>query len=117
MTKATDTRNWQVSISDSSAIVEGAEDIGQCVYTILATMQGTDPLRPGFGSKIFQYIDRPINEVRAKIMYEATDAIGKWEKRLRVKKIRVTTTLEGIRLQVVGAVVSSASQITIDVNI
>lgn len=117
MNEIHDIRNWQVSLSNSAAIVEGTDDIAQCIYTILATIPGTDPLRPTFGSNICLYIDRPMNEVAPRIIYEAVKAIGKWEKRIKVTKCTVTSTVGAVDLHITGTVIHSAEQITIDVKI
>ena len=47
-----DTRNWQVSMDDPAAIVEGVDDIVQSINIILPPIPGSDPLRPGFGSNV-----------------------------------------------------------------
>ena len=82
-----DTRNWQVSMDDPAAIVEGVDDIVQSINIILTTIPGSDPLRPEFGSNVYQYLDKPLPSVLGKIIYEATTAIGRWEKRLDVTRI------------------------------
>ena len=74
-----DTRNWQVSMDDPAAIVEGVDDIVQSINIILTTIPGSDPLRPEFGSNVYQYLDKPLPSVLGKIIYEATTAIGRWE--------------------------------------
>lgn len=55
-----DTRNWQVSMDDPAAIVEGVDDIVQSINIILTTIPGSDPLRPEFGSNVYQYLDKPL---------------------------------------------------------
>nr|DAF13294.1 MAG TPA: baseplate assembly protein [Caudoviricetes sp.] len=113
-----DTRNWQVSLNDSSAIVEGANDIAQCVYIILTTIPGSDPLRPDFGSNIFQYMDKPIRTVQAAIVYAATEALKKWETRIEVTKCYVSENdPQGLTLIVEAVMVNSATQITIPIKL
>jgi phage baseplate assembly protein W len=113
-----DTRNWQVSINDPGVIVEGAEDIAQCVYTILSTIKGSDPLRADFGSNVMKYIDRPLNEARPLIIYEVISAIESWESRIAVRKCRVSTNVSGETTILIEAeVISSAAQITLTINV
>lgn len=88
-----DTRNWQVSMDDPAAIVEGVDDIVQSINIILTTIPGSDPLRPEFGSNVYQYLDKPLPSVLGKIIYEATTAIGRWEKRLDVTRISASRSL------------------------
>lgn len=113
-----DSRNWQVSINDPLKQLEGAEDMAQCVYTILTTVPGSDPLRPAFGCGLYKYIDRPATEAQPMLIYEITTAVGHWEKRLKVKKCSFTATAPDVRtIEITAEVVASAAQITITVNI
>lgn len=113
-----DSRNWQVSINDPLKRVEGAEDMAQCVYTILTTVPGTDPLRPAFGSNLYKYIDRPMTEAQPMLIYEITTAVARWETRIKVKTCRLTATAPERRtVEITAEVARSAAQITITVNI
>lgn len=42
-----DTRNWQVSMDDPAAIVEGVDDIVQSINIILTTIPGQRSIAPG----------------------------------------------------------------------
>ena len=91
-----DTRNWQVSMDDPAAIVEGVDDIVQSINIILTTIPGSDPLRPEFGSNVYQYLDKPLPSVLGKIIYEGS----------RNDAAHTVFKIE-------GTVVGSAEQITI----
>lgn len=118
MNTVKDTRNWQVSIDDPAAIVEGIDDIMQCVYIVLTTIPGSDPLRPEFGSNIYQYLDKPLEVVKAKIIYAATTAIERWEKRLQVTRCTVSRNADGRTvINIKGTVVASANQVTVPIII
>lgn len=113
-----DTRNWQVSINDPTVRVEGAEDMAQCIYTILSTIPGSDPLRPTFGSQVYRYIDAPINKVEPRLVYEAITAIERWEKRVAVTHCRLLTDGPvGRCLEIEATAIAAAAQITITVKI
>jgi uncharacterized protein len=88
-TKIQDIRatNWQLSNQMIGEVVQGINDIRQCIGTILTTTKGSDPLRPFFGSDIWQFIDTPINTAVANISAEIIDAIGKWERRIEIKEL------------------------------
>lgn len=116
--KINDTRNWQMSILDPLVIVEGGDDIAQCVDTILSTVPGSDPLRPDFGSNVYQYIDKPINEVRPSLIYDVITSIGRWEKRLAVNKCTITDNgIDGRILNIDGVVVASGAQVKLTTKI
>jgi phage baseplate assembly protein W len=113
-----DTRNWQVSINDPGVIVEGAEDIAQCVYTILTTIKGSDPLRADFGSDVIKYLDRPANEVQSFLAYEVISALERWESRITVHKCSIVpNATAGNTIHIEAEVILSAAQITITINV
>jgi phage baseplate assembly protein W len=113
-----DTKNWQVSINDPAAIVEGAEDIAQCVYTIITTVKGSDPLRADFGSDVYKYIDKPINEVRPLIIYAVSEAIRTWEQRIAVKKCRlIPSGNDSLNIVIEAETAETDAPITITINV
>lgn len=79
--------NWQISAQGVGQIVEGIDDIRQCIQFILTTTKGSDPLRPLFGSDIYRHIDKPVNVAQANISAEILEALELWEKRITVKKL------------------------------
>lgn len=81
--------DWQYKLNEIGSVVEGADDINQCIAIILQTKKGSVPLRPTFGSDIFKYIDYPISEAKPNIVRETIDAINLWEKRIAVEKVGV----------------------------
>lgn len=116
--KTADPRNWQININDPATIVEGADDIAQCIYIIMNTVPGSDPLRPTFGSNIYKHLDRPINEVQPMLIYDATTAIEQWEKRITVNKCTIAQNgADGRSLNIEATVVASAAQITLKIKI
>jgi phage baseplate assembly protein W len=113
-----DTQNWQVSINDPATVVEGAEDIAQCVYTIITTVKGSDPLRADFGSDVYKYIDKPINEVRPLIIYAVSEAIRTWEQRIVVKKCRlISDAPDALNIVIEAEVAATDALITITINV
>lgn len=72
-------------------VVQGINDVAQCIAIILTTIPGSDPLRPTFGCDLWQYVDRPMNQALPKIVREVTDAILEWEP--RVNLISVTAQM------------------------
>lgn len=95
--------NWQVSIEDSAKIVEGVEDIRQCIHIILTTIPGSDPLRPEFGSDVYRYLDRPHEDIEADIIYAVTQSLARWEKRITVTKCTLTRKgIDGLIVTVEG---------------
>jgi len=88
--------NWQLSNQMIGQVVEGIDDIRQCIGIILTNTKGSDPLRPLFGSDIWRFIDSPINTAVANISAEIIDCIGKWEQRVIIKEL--TYNISGSRI-------------------
>lgn len=88
---------WTFSIKGKGAIVQGLDSIKQCVYLILTTEPGTDPLRLDFGCGVIQYIDKPTTLAIPKMIKEISSSLYKWEPRIenikvsQVEKIEQTT--------------------------
>ena len=112
------TTNWQVSLADPLQIVENAEEIAQCIYTILTTVRGSDPLRPAFGSEVFKFIDRPMNVAKPGLIYEVFSAIEMWERRIRVTRVFVTEAeMDKLNINIEAVVIASAAEIAIQINV
>lgn len=92
--------DWQPEINEIGNVVEGIDDIDQCIKIILMTRKGTDPHRPEFGSDIWQYIDYPINEAIPNIIREAFDAITLWESRVQINAITAEINESQINLKI-----------------
>ena len=80
-------QDWSLSLAQQGEIVTELSDINQCIYIILTTDRGSDPLRPLFGSNIFRYVDKPVNVAIPNIIREIVDGIRLWETRVSVTKI------------------------------
>jgi phage baseplate assembly protein W len=83
--------DWSLKLGAIGEVVEGIADVEQCLAIIVTTPQGTDPLRPTFGSNIWRYIDYPLDRVIPAIVSELTTAIARWEP--RVTLVSVTAQL------------------------
>lgn len=84
--------HWQIAPNIENQVVQGIDDIHQCIVHILSTMKGTDVLRPEFGSDHFQYIDQPEDIAIPNIVREVTLALQRWEKRINVDSVNVEGT-------------------------
>lgn len=75
-------------------VVQGVDDVNQCIAIILTTPKGTDVLRPTFGTDIWRYIDAPISEAGPAIVREVTQSITQWEPRVKVLSVQSTPVLQ-----------------------
>ena len=76
--------------SGIGGVVQGLNDVNQCIQIILTTPKGSDPLRPTFGADVWRYIDAPIDTAMPAIVREVTEAITRWEPRVTVISISAT---------------------------
>ena len=79
--------DWSSKLGSLGAVVEGVEDIRQCISIILGTQKGSLPHRPEFGSDLWRYIDLPPAAAKPHIIREAAQAIARWETRADVQSI------------------------------
>ena len=71
----------------SSDVVQGFDDIEQCIFNILSTRKGTDVTRPEFGSNYFDYIDAPEDVFVPNAVREVVLAVQTWVKRAVIDKV------------------------------
>jgi phage baseplate assembly protein W len=93
--------DWSLALDSPGApgsgigrVVQGINDVNQCIQIILTTPKGSDPLRPTFGADIWRYIDAPIDTAIPSIVREVTEAVTRWEPRVTVISI-VATPVQG----------------------
>lgn len=88
--------SWQISAGEYGDILQDIADISQSIALILNTVPGSDPLRPDFGSYLFSYIDTPINAAASAIKKTVSFDVERWEPRIRVNRVEVTTSPDDI---------------------
>lgn len=118
--KDINTKHWSLSATDQGGVVLDLEDINQCITIILATVKGTDPLRPEFGCDILKWIDKPVNQAIPNIIKEAVAAINLWEPRVVVTKAKAKienyTIFVTIEWETVSSALISSTQVTYNAN-
>lgn len=114
------TQNWSLSATEQGSVVLDLEDINQCIAIILATVKGSDPLRPEFGCDILRWIDKPVNQAIPNIIKEAVAAINLWEKRVVVIKanarIENFTIFVTIEWKTLSSALISSTQVQYNAN-
>jgi len=83
---------WTYDIDNPGQIVQGLNSIKQCVFLILTTQKGTDPLRPDFGCSAFDFIDQPVNVAIARMIKAISESLIKYEP--RIEEVKVTPRLD-----------------------
>jgi hypothetical protein len=76
--------------------IAGWEHLRQSVLDILTTYPGERIMRPEYGSRVRDLIDRPVNaQWLADLYFEVAYAIQRWEPRVRVLKVGAAMTTPG----------------------
>ena len=91
--------DWSIKVGDPGNVVEGIEDVDQCIGIILTTIKGSDPHRPLFGCDAWLYLDWPIPDAIPNVIREAVDSLEMWEPRIDI--VRVYPQVDGATITVV----------------
>lgn len=89
---------WQLSTTQAGEVVQGIEDIKQCIQTILTTQRGTVVLNPNLGLDLMAFIGQPINTVEADLTREIIEQITEFEPRATIEKIIPSLSGDGSNL-------------------
>lgn len=104
--------HWQPALGTPGDVVTGLRDIDQAIRIILTTPLGADPHRPEFGSRLFDYLDWPVNRVTPHLVRESVEAIRRWETRVTVEQVLVGIEAEHITVRVQWRVADGVFQLT-----
>lgn len=92
--------DWSHKVGSYGEIVQGLEDIAQCIRIILATPKGSVPHRPQFGCDAWRYLDHPESQSLPHVIRECTDAVANWEPRATVTRVTASYGLAQVNLVV-----------------
>lgn len=84
-----------MSVSGQGELVQGVDDVNQCLNIILTTQQGTDPLRPDFGVDLLSWIDKPQTIVAAGLVPAIIRSIADYEPRIDLRRVNYTAAING----------------------
>lgn len=87
--------DWSLKLGAIGEVVQGLDDVEQCLGIIVTTPKGSDPLRPTFGADLWRYIDFPISAALPAIVRELTAAITTWEPRVTLVSVTAAPVLDG----------------------
>lgn len=104
--------HWQPALNAPGEVVTGLRDIDQAIRIILTTPLGSDPLRPEFGSGLFNYLDWPINRITPHLVRESVDALRRWEPRITVVRVQVVLAASAAVLRVHWRIADGVPQLT-----
>lgn len=92
------------------------DHIAQCVGDILTTPIGTRVMKRDYGSRVFDLVDQPGHAPNVlRLIAAATDAVERWETRVRVERGAVTTTFDGkVTMALNCRLVSTGAAVTIN---
>jgi hypothetical protein len=100
----------------SGKLLDGLDHLRQSITDILMTPVGSRVMRPDYGSRLYELIDRPVNRSLLIDLYaETVQAILKWEPRIRLIRVRAEEISAGhITLQMWAEYVPDGRRITLN---
>ena len=81
--------DWSLKLGVIGDVVQGLDDVEQCIAIILTTPKGSDPLRPTFGTDLWRFIDNPIGFAIPAVVREVTSSVSMWEPRITLQSVSV----------------------------
>lgn len=106
---------YQGMNTDDGCAVEDIEHIRQSIRKILVTPIGSRIARRQFGSLMSELIDQPQNgATRLQVMAAAYSAIRRWEPRVYLSSVNVSTQMDG---QMVVEITGSRTDTTASINL
>lgn len=106
-----------IDITDTSKIVQGIDDIKQSWYIILNTIKGSDPMRPNFGSGMFEYLDKPINIILTDLYLDIITSLEKFEPRAKITKVSLSNQNEIVNIVIEGVYTQTGDIITSTIDV
>ncbi|CQJ13549.1 GPW/gp25 family protein [Yersinia enterocolitica] len=102
---------------NSGLHIEDIEHIHQSISDILTTPQGTRVMRRDYGSLLSTLIDQPQNPaLRLKMMAAVYGAVMRWEPRVTLNAISITTQIDGqMIVELSGSRTDSESRLSLAV--
>lgn len=80
-------KNWAIDKNNYGEVVKDLADVNQCIYIILTTVKGSDPLRSSFGCGLWDYVDKPVNFAIPNMIREIANSINEFEPRVTIDSI------------------------------
>lgn len=99
----------------TGAPLSGLDHLRQSIEDILTTPIGSRRMRPEYGSRLRRYVDLPVNDGwKSAVQAEVARALGRWEPRFRLERVRVTAVVDGqITMQLTGVYLGDSAVIEV----
>lgn len=89
-------KRWIGLSARSARPIDGIDHLRQSIIDILTTYPGERIMRPEYGSRLRDLIDRPVNaQWLADLYFEVAYAIARWEPRVKVQRVAATMDTPG----------------------
>jgi hypothetical protein len=92
---------FRVDARGGLALARGEQELDEAIAIILGTAPGQRVMRPEFGCRVHELMFAPIDATTAGMaMHYVKEALGRWEPRIDVLNIDVSTDHEDGRLDI-----------------
>ena len=81
----------RTSMTGGMAMVADEREVAEAIRIILGTSVGERPMRPEFGSRIYDFVfDEADAATAARLAYAVREALERWEPRIELDAVNVT---------------------------
>ena len=89
----------RTSMTGSIALVSDEREVAEAIRLILGTAVGERPMRPEFGSRIYDFVfDEADAGTASRLAYAVREALERWEPRIELDAVNVTVDEENRNL-------------------
>ena len=109
---------YSISLKNPIKYVTGVDSVVQNWNIILSTIPGSIPLRPTFGSSLYQYLDKPVNTFYSQMAGTIIKDLQAHEPRATVSKVTRSLNLSQILLTIYGKYIPTGEEVvtTVEIN-
>lgn len=99
--------------------IDQGEHLTQSITDILTTPRGSRVMRRDYGSRLPELVDAPLNGETVVDVFAATaEALDRWEPRLRLRRVEITSTSAGVMaLRLTGDVLAGPVTVNTEVSL
>jgi phage baseplate assembly protein W len=103
----------KINSSNNFYLIEDKKNqILESIRDILTTPKGTRIMRPEYGSRIFELLDRPLTpQTILDIIYETATSIARWEPRVKLIRVQIASvTSNSVKISLTGRLITNNTE-------
>jgi len=106
-----------IDMNNVGSQVSGIDTIRQSWSNILDTVPGSDPMRPTFGSGIYDYLDKNLSSVKGAVIAKIISDLETWESRATISQADMAIVGNQIKINIQGIYTATNTQIAVTITL